>query len=396
MAKLNDEVFLVEPLRTPIGKFGGSLAEEGAVDLGTFILSKVVERSGVDPAKVDGVIFGHARQAGTGPNPARQITVKGGLGINVPAHTVNQACGSGLRAVMESADQIRLGEVAVMVAGGTESMSNTPYMIPRARWGLRMGHGELVDGMYRDGFMCPIADELMGATAENLADEYGITRDEQDEYAVRTQARAKKAWESGWFASEVVPYPVETRKGTVMFEADEHPRFDATVEGMKKLKPVFRKDGTVHAGNASGITDGAACMIVASGQAARDLGLKPAARILGYAQAAVDPRIMGIGPVPATRKLLEETGVSLTDVDLIELNEAFAAQVLACDRDLGFDHEKLNVNGGAIALGHPIGCTGARILTTLVHALRTHDGTLGLATLCISGGMGISMLVERI
>jgi acetyl-CoA C-acetyltransferase len=396
MAKLKEDIYLVAPLRTPIGKFGGTLADQSAPQLGAFILRNTLEVSGVDPSRIDGVIFGHSRQAGTGPNPARQIAIRGGLANEVPAHTINQACGSGLRAVMDSADQIRLGQASVMVAGGTESMSNTPFMVGRARWGMRMGHGELIDGMYRDGFMCPLADELMGATAENLVDKYGIPRDEQDEYAVRTQARAKTAWESGWFAREVVPYPVETRKGTVQFEQDEHPRFDATIEGMRKLKPVFREDGTVHAGNSSGITDGAACMIVAGGEAVRELGLTPAGRIIGYSQAAVDPKLMGIGPVPATRKLLEETGISLSDIDLIELNEAFAAQVLACDRELGLDHDRLNVNGGAIALGHPIGCTGARILTTLLHALVTRDKTLGLATLCISGGMGLAMLVERV
>lgn len=395
MAKLKEEIYLVEPLRTPIGKFGGTLAGESATQIGAFIVSNTIGRSGIDPSKIDGLIFGHARQAGTGPNPARQIAVNGGLAHDVPAHTINQACGSGMRAVMDCSDQIRLGQASVMVAGGTESMSNTPYMLPRARWGLRMGHAELVDGMSRDGFMCPLADELMGATAENLVDKYGISRDEQDAFAVATQQKAKKAWESGWFAREVVPYPIESKRGVVMFEQDEHPRFDATIEGMQKLKPVFRKNGTVHAGNASGITDGASSMIVASGDAVRQLGLVPLGRILGYAQAAVDPKLMGIGPVPATRKLLAETGVLMSDIDLVELNEAFAAQVIACDRDLGLDHGKLNVNGGAIALGHPIGCTGARILTTLMHALRTHDRGLGLATLCISGGMGLAMLVER-
>jgi acetyl-CoA C-acetyltransferase len=297
---------------------------------------------------------------------------------------------------MDSSDQIRLGETSVMVAGGVESMSNTPYFIPRLRWGLRMGDSELVDGMMKDGFVCPLADQLMGATAETLADQYEISRDEQDEYAVATQHRAGVAWEKGWFASEIVPYTVSTGKGDVVLDKDEHTRFDATIEGMRKLKPVFREDGTVHAGNASGITDGAASMIVAGGDAVKSLGLKPAARIIGYRQAAVDPKVMGIGPVPATRALLEETGVALSDIDLIELNEAFAAQVLACDRELGFDRDKLNVHGGSISLGHPIGCTGARILTTLIHALATHDKTLGLATLCISGGMGISMLVERV
>lgn len=396
MAKLKEEIYLVAPLRTPIGKFGGTLADESATKLGAFALARTVERSRVDPARVDGVIFGHARQAGAGPNPARQIAVKGGLPYEVPAHTVNQACGSGMRAVMDCSDRIRLGQASVMVAGGTESMSNTPYMLPRVRWGLRMGHAEIVDGMSRDGFMCPLADEMMGATAENLVDRYGISRDEQDAYAVRTQKKAKIAWENGLFSEEVVPYPVESKKGVVLFAQDEHPRFDATVEAMRKLPAVFRENGTVHAGNSSGITDGAASMIVASGAAVRELGIEPSARIIGYAEAAVDPKVMGIGPVPATRKLLAETGVALSDIDLVELNEAFAAQVLACDRELALDHDRLNVNGGAIALGHPIGCTGARILTTLMHALRTHDRTLGLATLCISGGMGLSMLIERV
>ncbi len=395
MAKLSQDIFLVEPLRTPIGKFGGTLSSETAVDIGSAIARETIDRSGIDPASIDGLIFGNARQAGVGPNPARQIAVRSGLSHAVPAHTVNQACGSGLRSVMDSADQIRLGEVSVMVAGGTESMSNTPFFITRLRWGLRMGNSELIDGMMRDGFVCPLADQLMGATAENLADQYEISRAEQDEYAVATQRRAGVAYDNGWFSAEIVPYTVSTRKGEVVLDKDEHPRFDATVEGMKKLKAVFRKNGTVHAGNASGITDGAASMIVASGDAVRSLGLKPVARIIGYRQAAVDPKIMGIGPVPVTRALLDETGVAMADIDLIELNEAFAAQVIACDRELGFDRDKLNVHGGSISLGHPIGCTGSRILTTLIHALATHDKTLGLATLCISGGMGISMLVER-
>ena len=396
MSKIKEEIYIVEPLRTPIGKFGGSLASESAVQLGSFIAREVVTRSGVDRDEIDEVIFGHARQAGTGPNPARQVSVRSGLPESVPAYTVNQACASGMRAVWSGADQIRLGEADLILAGGTESMSNTPYMVPRVRWGLRMGDAELVDGMSRDGFMCPLADQLMGATAENLADRYGITRDEQDAYAVESQRKAAAAWDAGFFDAEVVAYPVETKKGVELFARDEHLRADATVDGMRKLPPVFRKDGTVHAGNSSGITDGSAAMLVASAEAVRRYGLKPAVRILGYAQAGVDPKMMGIGPVPATRSLLAELGMSLADIDLVELNEAFAAQVIACDRELEFDRKRLNVNGGAIALGHPIGCTGARILATLIHTMRRLDKSTGLATLCVSGGMGISMVVERV
>ncbi|MFA6956382.1 MAG: thiolase family protein [Thermoanaerobaculia bacterium] len=394
MSRLKEEVFIVEPLRTPIGKFGGSLASESAVQLGTFVAREVIARSGVDPVAVDELIFGHARQAGAGPNPARQICVRSGLPETVPAYTVNQACASGMRSIWSGADQIRLGEASLVLAGGTESMSNTPYMIPRVRWGLRMGDAELVDGMTRDGFMCPLADQMMGATAENLADRYAISRDEQDAYAVESQRKAGVAWDAGAFAAEVVPYVLETKKGSETFARDEHMRPDATIEGMKKLPPVFRKDGTVHAGNSSGITDGASAMLLASGEAVRAHGLRPAARIVGYAQAGVDPKVMGIGPVPATRSLLAELGMTLGDIDLVELNEAFAAQVIACDRELGFDRDRLNVNGGAIALGHPIGCTGSRIVATLVRALQRRDKAVGLATLCVSGGMGMSIVVE--
>jgi acetyl-CoA C-acetyltransferase len=395
MAKLTEDIVLVAAVRTPIGKFGGGLASLTAAQLGVASARATLERSHVDPAAIDEVIFGNARQAGVGPNVARQIAVRSGLRHEVPAYTVNQACGSGLRAIMNAADQIRLGAAQIVLAGGTESMSNTPYMLPRARWGYRMGNDEVIDGMVRDGFMCPLADEMMGSTAETLAQQYGISREEQDRYAVETQQRAGRAWESRRFANEIVPVTVEGRKGDVVIDRDEHPRFDATLDSMARLPPVFRKEGTVHAGNSSGITDGASSMLVASGEAVRRHGLEPMARIVGYAQAGVDPKVMGIGPVPATRKLLAETGVSLEAIDLIELNEAFAAQVIACDRELHFDRSKLNVHGGAISLGHPIGCTGARITTTLLHALASHEKRLGLATLCISGGMGLSMLVER-
>jgi len=387
MPKLNEDIYLIAAVRTPIGKFGGALASVTAPQLGTESAKATLARSGIDPNDVDEVIFGNARQAGVGPNAARQIAIKSGLRHEVPAYTVNQACGSGLRAIMNAADQIRLGAANVVLAGGTESMSNTPYLLTRVRFGTRMGHGELLDGMYRDGFMCPLADEMMGSTAETLAEQYQISREEQDRFAVESQVKAARAYEENRFADEIVPLE--------KLKVDEHPRFDADLGSMAKLPPVFRKNGSVHAGNSSGVTDGASSMLVAGGVAVERLGLKPMARIVGYAQAGVDPKVMGIGPVPATRKLLDETGVSLDDIDLIELNEAFAAQVLACDRELHFDHAKLNVHGGAISLGHPIGCTGARITTTLLHALHTRDKKLGLATLCISGGMGLSMLVER-
>jgi acetyl-CoA C-acetyltransferase len=395
MAALTDDIYLIAPRRTPIGKFGGGLSSLTAADLGTAIGQAVIEASGIDPHAIDEVIFGNARQAGVGPNVARQVTVRSGLRHETPAYTVNQACGSGLRAIMNGADQIRLGQSQVVLAGGTESMSNTPYMLPRARWGYRMGNDEIIDGMVRDGFMCPLADEMMGSTAETLAEQYAITRDEQDRFAVESQAKAGRAWQSGAFQDEIAPVRVSSRKGETVIDRDEHPRFDASVESMAKLPPVFRDQGTVHAGNSSGITDGAAGMLVASGAAVRQHRLTPAARIVGYTHAGVDPRVMGIGPVPATRRLLEQTGHTLEEIDLIELNEAFAAQVIACDREMHLDPAKLNVHGGAIALGHPIGATGARITTTLLHALTTREKRLGLATLCISGGMGLSLLVER-
>lgn len=396
MAVVRD-VFIIAPRRTPIGRFGGSLASLTAVDLGVSAVGGTLASAAIDPSRIDAVIFGNARQAGVGPNPARQIAIRSGLPQETPAWTVNQACGSSLRSVIDAVDQVRLGNAQVVLAGGTESMSNTPYLLPRARWGLRMGDAEVIDGMVRDGFMCPLADEMMGATAETLADQYGIGREEQDAYAVETQRRAAAAWAEGAFGSEVVPIDVKGRKGTVQVSRDEHMRPDATIEGMAKLPPVFRTErGTVHAGNSSGITDGAASMLIASGRAVEELGLEPLARLIGYSQAAVNPRVMGIGPVPAVRALLREVGLSMEQIDLVELNEAFAAQVLACDRELGIDRERLNVHGGAIALGHPIGATGARILTTLLHALERKDQKRGIATLCISGGMGLALAVERV
>jgi acetyl-CoA C-acetyltransferase len=391
------EVFIVSAVRTPIGKFGGKLASMTAADLGTVAVSEALARAGIAGEVVDEVLIGQARQAGSGPNPARQVAYRSGIPETVPATTVNKACGSGLKSVMLGANEIALGRLEIVVAGGIESMSRVPYLVENARWGLRLGHQQLTDGMYRDGFHCMLADQLMGETAETLATMHAISRDAQDEFALCSQQRAGAAQATGRFADELVPVRVPAGRGeTEVFDADEHVRADVTRDKMGKLPPVFSKTGTVTAGNSSGITDGAAATVLASTEAVGRHGLKPLARIVDYAVAGVDPRIMGIGPVPATRKLLSSTDMTLDDFGLVELNEAFAAQVLACLRDLPIDPERLNVNGGAIALGHPIGCTGTRILTTLVHEMRRREVRHGLATLCVSGGMGISLAVENV
>jgi acetyl-CoA C-acetyltransferase len=391
------EVFLASSVRTPIGKFGGTLKDWSAADLAVPLIEESLKRAGLAPDIVDEVIFGNARQAGGGPNVARQIAYRAGVPETVPAYTVNKACGSGLKALVLAAQEVMLGRAEAIIAGGTESMSRVPYLAEGARWGLRMGNVQLVDAMYRDGFLDPLSGKVMGETAETLARQYEISREEQDEFALRSQNRAEAASAEGRFRAEVVPLAIKDRKGNaVEFASDEHVRPGATIESMSKLAPVFASDGTVTAGNSSGITDGAAAMLVVSGEFAEAHGLRSQARLVDYEVAGVDPRVMGIGPVPAIRKLLERAKLSLGDVDLVELNEAFAAQVIACDRELGFDAERLNVNGGAIALGHPIGCTGARIMTTLLHELERRKGRLGLATLCISGGMGMAVLVERL
>jgi acetyl-CoA C-acetyltransferase len=380
--------YLCAPVRTPIGRFGGALLEKTAPDLGAHVAAACLERAELDPADVDLTIFGNARQAGVGPNSARQIAHRAGIPDRSPAFTVNQACASSLVAIILAWQQIALGDAGVVLAGGAESMSNTPYFLPRARWGYRLGHGELVDGMYRDGFLCPLCGELMGATAETLADRYAITREEQDRYAVESQHRCQRARESGIFDSEIVPFPG-------LLERDEHPREGVSLEKMAKLPSVFRQDGTVHAGNSSGITDGAAAVVVAAESAVEAHGLEPFARLVDWTNVGVDPALMGIGPVPAVRTLLERQELALGDIDRIELNEAFAAQVLAVGRDLELDWSRVNVHGGAIALGHPIGATGARIVVTLLHEMARSDSRLGIATLCVSGGMGTSLLVER-
>src|SRR5438874_645750 len=390
-------VYLAGAVRTPVGRFGGSLRSWTAADLGTAVAKESLRRAHVRPDQVDDSIWGCARQAGGGPNVGRQITYRAQVPDRVPAFTVNQACGSGLRAIILAADKIMLGRANVVLAGGTESMSRVPYFAEGARWGARMGHVDLVDGMYRDGFNDPLSGMVMGETAEELAKRYEIARDEQDEYALRSQQRAAAAIEAGRFNDEVVPLELKDRKGNVVaFAKDEHLRGDTSIESLRKLQPVFSKDGTVTAGNSSGITDGAAAMIVMSEEAIKESGAKPLARIVDYEIVGVPPEIMGIGPVPATRAILERNNLKLDEIDLVELNEAFAAQVIACDRDLQFDQERLNVNGGAIALGHPIGCTGVRITTTLLYEMNRRQAKRGLATLCISGGMGIALLVERV
>ena len=390
-------VFIASASRTPIGKFGGSFSQLTAVDLGVVAVQSALERAGVRADEVDEVIIGQARQAGSGPNPARQVGFRSGVPEQAPAYTVNKACGSGLKSMILGYQEILLGHANIVVAGGMESMSRVPYLVEGARWGLRLGHQPFVDGMYRDGFFCPLADMVMGETAESLAGIHEITREEQDEFAVRSQNRAAEASNAGRFRDELAPVTIPKRKGeSVVIDADEHIRFDASTDGLKKLRPVFSKEGTVTAGNSSGITDGAAATVLVSEQELNRRNLQPLGRIVDYAVAGVDPKIMGIGPVPAIGKLLARTGLSLEDFDLIELNEAFAAQVLACLRMVPMDPDRLNVNGGAIALGHPIGCTGTRITTTLLHELRRRNGKYGLVTLCISGGMGIALAVEAV
>src|SRR5882724_11005319 len=390
-------VYVAASVRTPIGRFGGTLASWTAADLGVAVARASLERARLHPDQVQQSIWGCARQAGGGPNVARQITYRTGVPETVPAFTVNQACGSGLQAIILAAQQIILGRAEVVLAGGTESMSRVPYFAEGARWGMRMGNTELVDGMYRDGYNDPLSGLVMGETAENLARQYGISRDEQDEYALRSQQRAQAAIESGRFDAEIVPLQIKGSKvETTSFARDEHPRTGTTRQDLAKLAPVFSKDGTVTAGNSSGITDGASAVVVMSEAALERSGALPQARIVDYEVTGVAPEIMGIGPVPAIRSLLTRQNLALKDIDLIELNEAFGAQVIACDRELNFDPGRLNANGGAIALGHPIGCTGVRITTTLLHELSRRSGRLGLSTLCVSGGMGLALLVKRV
>lgn len=390
------EVLILSAVRTPIGKFGGSLAAMTAADMGVVAAKAAMERAGVQPGHISETIFGNARQAGGGPNVARQISIRSGVPKEVPAYTVNMACASGMKSIALGYQEISDGNLECVLVGGAESMSRLPYYLDGARWGYRLGNQELVDGMHRDGFFCPMAKMVMGETAEVLAEQYKIGREEQDQFALCSQQKAERAINAGRFDAEIAPVTIESKKGQQVFNRDEHPFLGATLEKMAKLSPVFSKTGTITAGNSSGITDGAAAMIIAGESFVKKNNLKPLARIAAVASAGVDPRTMGIGPVPAIHKMEQRDGLKLQNFDLIELNEAFAAQVLACDRELHMDPAKLNVNGGAISLGHPIGCTGARITTTLLHEMLKRKARRGLATLCVSGGMGMALALENL
>ncbi|MBY6836708.1 acetyl-CoA C-acetyltransferase [Clostridium botulinum] len=391
------EVVIVSAVRTALGSFGGALKTVPAVDLGATVIKEALNRAGVKPEAVEEVIMGNVIQAGLGQNPARQSTLKAGLPNEVPAMTINKVCGSGLRAVSLAAQMIKAGDADVIVAGGMENMSAAPYVLPGARWGQRMGDAKMVDTMIKDGLWDAFNNYHMGVTAENIAKQWGLTREEQDAFSAGSQQKAQKAIESGRFKDEIVPVMIPQRKGEPkVFDTDEFPRFGTTKESLGKLKPAFIKDGTVTAGNASGINDGAAAFVVMSAEKAAELGVKPLAKILSYGSKGLDPAIMGYGPFHATKKALEEANLTIADLDLVEANEAFAAQSLAVAKDLGFDMEKVNVNGGAIALGHPVGASGARILVTLIHEMEKRDAKKGLATLCIGGGMGTALIVERL
>lgn len=391
------EIFILSAARTPIGKFGGSFAEMTAPELGAFAAKAAIERAKIAPAQLNEVIMGNARPAGVGPNPARQIAKRAGVPNEVPAYSVNKACGSSLRVILNAVQAMKCGDAEAILVGGSESMSRVPYLLTKARWGYRLGHEKLVDGMYQDGFLCPLCGQIMGETAETLTTQYNISREQQDRYAMETQHRCEAARKAGRFDAELAPVEVVAGKGEKkIVTLDEHPRDGVTLESLAKLPPVFKKDGTVHAGNSSGMVDGAAALVVATEDFVKQNNTPALARIVGYTTVGVDPAIMGIGPVPAVKTLLKKHNLKLDDIDLIELNEAFAAQVLACDRELHFDLSKLNVNGGAIALGHPIGATGARITVTLVHEMLKRKSKYGIATLCISGGLGIALLLEKV
>lgn len=389
------EVVIIGAARTPIGTFGGSLTNVSALDLGALVIKEALNRAQVVPEMVDEVIMGCVLQAGLGQNVARQASIKAGLPINVTAMTINKVCGSGLKAVNLAAQAITLGDADIIVAGGTENMSMAPYLIPKGRYGYRMGDGKLIDEMIKDGLWCAMNDYHMGITAENIAEKWGLTREEQDAFGYASQQKAEKAIKEGRFVDEIIPVQVPVKKRFIEFAVDEHPRLGATLEGLAKLKPAFKKDGTVTAGNASGINDGAAVIVLTTPEKAEELGVKPLARFVAGASGAVEPSVMGLGPIDATRKVMKKTGWKISDLDLIEANEAFAAQSLAVAKELEFNMNIVNVNGGAIALGHPIGCSGTRILITLLFEMMKRNAKKGLATLCIGGGQGCSILIER-
>lgn len=390
------EVVIVAAVRTPIGSFGGSLKDISTVDLGSLVIKNAIERAGLEPEQVDEVIMGNVLGAGLGQNVARQMSVHAGVPVTVPAFTINKVCGSGLKAVQLAVQAVLCGDAEVVVAGGAENMSQAPYILPNQRWGSRMGNATVVDTMLRDGLTDGFEDYHMGITAENVAEQYGITREDQDSFALQSQKRAVAAVEAGRFKEEIVPVEIPQRRGEpLVFDTDEFPRKDVSLEGLSKLRPAFQKDGSVTAGNSSGINDGAAAVVVMSAEKAKELGITALATIKSYASAGLDPKVMGCGPIYASRKALEKAGLTDADLDLVESNEAFAAQACAVAKELNLDLEKVNVNGGAISLGHPIGASGCRILVTLLHEMQKRDAKRGLATLCIGGGMGTALIVER-
>jgi len=389
------EVVIASAVRTALGKWGGALMDVKAVELGGIVIKEALNRANVDPAAVDEVVFGNVLQVGQGQNPARQALIAAGIPKEVPAFTINKVCGSGLRAVSLAAQIIKAGDADTIVAGGMENMSRTPYVLDGARWGLRMGDAKVVDEMVNAGLWDSFNNYHMGITAENIAEQWGMTREMQDEFAASSQKKAENAIKTGRFKDEIVPVVIKNEKGDIVFDTDEFPRFGTTVETLAKLKPAFKKGGTVTAGNASGINDGAAALVIMSAEKAEELGIKPLAKIVSYGSYGLDPSIMGYGPFYATKVALEKAGLTVDDLDLIEVNEAFAAQSLAVAKDLGFDMSKVNVNGGAIAIGHPVGASGARILTTLLYEMQKRDAKRGLATLCIGGGMGTAIIVEK-
>lgn len=390
------EVVIVAAVRTPIGSFGGSLKDISAVDLGSLVIKNAIERAGLEPEQVDEVIMGNVLGAGLGQNVARQMSVHAGVPVTVPAFTINKVCGSGLKAVQLAVQAVLCGDAEVVVAGGAENMSQAPYILPNQRWGSRMGNATVVDTMLRDGLTDGFEDYHMGITAENVAEQYGITREDQDSFALQSQKRAVAAVESGRFKEEIIPVEIPQRRGEpLVFDTDEFPRKDVSLEGLSKLRPAFQKDGSVTAGNSSGINDGAAAVVVMSAEKAKELGAPVLATIKSYASAGLDSKVMGCGPIYASRKALEKAGLTVADLDLVESNEAFAAQSCAVAKELHLDLEKVNVNGGAISLGHPIGASGCRILVTLLHEMQKRDAKRGLATLCIGGGMGTALIVER-
>lgn len=389
------EVVIVSAVRTAVGKFGGALKDVSAADLGALVIKEAVKRAGIKPELIDEVIMGNVIQAGLGQNVARQAVIKAGLCEETPAFTINKVCGSGLRAVSLAAQLIKTGDNDVIIAGGMENMSAAPYVLPTTRWGQRMGNGSIVDTMVNDALTDAFNGYHMGITAENIAERWNITREMQDEFSAASQQKAENAIKSGRFKDEIVPVTIKNKKGDIVFDTDEFPRFGTTAESLAKLKPAFKKDGTVTAGNASGINDGAAAIVVMNAEKAKELGIKPMAKIVSYGSKGLDPAIMGYGPFHATKKALEKANLTIDDIDLVEANEAFAAQSLAVAKDLGFDMSKVNVNGGAIAIGHPVGCSGARILTTLLYEMEKRNAKRGLATLCIGGGMGTALIVER-